>query len=264
MLAFDGVYMDSTLYVNGQQIGEWKYGYSSFEHEITEALAAGENEIVLKVVFQSPNSRWYSGAGIYRNVWLKTRGRSHIVTDGIYVSAARDGDAWQADIETELKLDRDAVLTHTLLYKGEIIQSSAEQVSPRAGHNDSAVILNLQKLTVPDPQLWSTEAPHLYTLVTELRPAAAGAGAPPAARLLKPLPNPSDSGRSALIRTQVSFERETHEVKWRLRTPRSRRFGSGVQQRGLAAEIADFAGDGRECDPDGPQYAGARADGFGG
>ncbi|MDU7474809.1 MAG: glycoside hydrolase family 2 TIM barrel-domain containing protein [Paenibacillus macerans] len=176
LLAFDGVYMDSTLYVNGQQIGEWKYGYSSFEHEITEALAAGENEIVLKVVFRSPNSRWYSGAGIYRNVWLKTRGRSHIVTDGIYVSAARDGDEWQADIETELKLDRDAVLTHTLLYKGEIIQSSAEQVSPGAGHNDSAVILNLQKLTVPDPQLWSTEAPHLYTLVTELRPAAAGAG----------------------------------------------------------------------------------------
>ncbi|RRJ61720.1 DUF4982 domain-containing protein [Paenibacillus oralis] len=174
LLAFDGVYMDSTLYVNGQQIGEWKYGYSSFEHEITEALVAGNNEILLKVVFQSPNSRWYSGAGIYRNIWLKTRGRSHIVTDGIYVSTARDGDEWQVDIETELKLDRDAVLSHTLLYKGEIIQSGSQQVA--AGSNDSAVILNLQKLTVPHPYLWSTEEPHLYKLVTELRHIVAEAG----------------------------------------------------------------------------------------
>lgn len=169
LLAFDGVYMDSSLYVNGRRIGEWKYGYSSFEHEITEALMPGENELLLKVVFQSPNSRWYSGAGIYRNIWLKTRGRSHIVTDGIYVSTARVGVEWQVEIETELKLDRDAVLSHSLLYKGEIIQSGSQQVA--TGSNDSAMILNLQKLTLSHPQLWSTEAPHLYSLVTELRQA---------------------------------------------------------------------------------------------
>ena len=56
--------MDSTLYVNGQYVGEWKYGYSSFEHDLTDFLKIGENEILLKVVHQSPNSRWYSGAGI--------------------------------------------------------------------------------------------------------------------------------------------------------------------------------------------------------
>ncbi|MDQ0253176.1 beta-galactosidase/beta-glucuronidase [Evansella vedderi] len=55
LLYFDGVYMDSSLYVNKQLIGEWKNGYSSFEHEITEALVEGENEILVKVVHQSPN-----------------------------------------------------------------------------------------------------------------------------------------------------------------------------------------------------------------
>lgn len=89
MLLFEGVYMDSTLYVNGQQIGEWKYGYSTFEFDIFPALKEGDNEIVVKVVHQSPNSRWYSGAGIYRNVWLKTRGDSYIDTDGVYVSTSR-------------------------------------------------------------------------------------------------------------------------------------------------------------------------------
>jgi len=59
------------------------------EHDITDALVEGENEILLKVVHQSPNSRWYSGAGIYRNVWLKKRNKTHIVTDGVYVTTKR-------------------------------------------------------------------------------------------------------------------------------------------------------------------------------
>ncbi|MHA7967592.1 glycoside hydrolase family 2 TIM barrel-domain containing protein [Paenibacillus sp. CAU 1782] len=104
-LSFDGVYMDSMLYVNGQWVGEWKYGYSSFEFDISDALRVGDNELLLKVVHQSPNSRWYSGAGIYRNVWLKERGSHYIETDGVYftVSQEGDGDGWRVDIDTELK-----------------------------------------------------------------------------------------------------------------------------------------------------------------
>ncbi|MFR1904838.1 MAG: sugar-binding domain-containing protein [Clostridium neonatale] len=61
LLCFDGVYMDSTLYVNNKFVGEWKYGYSSFEHDITNVLVEGENEILIRVIHQSPNSRRYSG-----------------------------------------------------------------------------------------------------------------------------------------------------------------------------------------------------------
>ena len=96
--------------MNGAAVGEWKYGYSSFEHEITDALVDGENEIVVKVVHRSPNSRWYSGAGIYRNVWLKTRGPNWIETDGVYVSVRRQADGrWLVGIDTEVVL-ADAVM----------------------------------------------------------------------------------------------------------------------------------------------------------
>ncbi|WP_260984854.1 glycoside hydrolase family 2 TIM barrel-domain containing protein [Paenibacillus xylanexedens] len=209
ILCFDGVYMDSSVYVNGQFVGEWKYGYSAFEHEITNALLDGVNEILVKVVHQSPNSRWYSGAGIYRNVWLKTRSRNHIVTDGIYVSMRQQPDGWQVEVDTELCLEQNqrAQLIHTILYKGEVIAfSQAEIVADAATGTDRGTNLtsantntstdisamgdaderakaherakvhaqpiqftNSQQLNVLNPNLWSPDVPHLYDLVTELR-----------------------------------------------------------------------------------------------
>ena len=87
VLRFEGVYMDSTLYVNGQRAGDWKYGYSTFDFDITELLREGENELLMQVRFRSPNSRWYSGAGIYRDVWLKVYPRVYLPLDGLYVTA---------------------------------------------------------------------------------------------------------------------------------------------------------------------------------
>jgi len=170
LLCFDGVYMDSSVYVNGTLIGEWKYGYSSFEHEMTDALREGENEILVKVVHQAPNSRWYSGAGIYRNVWLKVRGANHLVTDGIYVSTKQLGEDWQVEIDTELSLAEDAELIHTLLLHGEVVASVSEQV---AAQNGKTAISRLQ-LHVASPLLWSPEHPQLYELVTELKPVSDG------------------------------------------------------------------------------------------
>lgn len=86
ILRFDGVYMDSTVYVNGTKIGDWKYGYSTFDMDLTPALAAGRNQITVQVRFQSPNSRWYSGAGIYRKVWLKVCPAVYLPLDGTYVT----------------------------------------------------------------------------------------------------------------------------------------------------------------------------------
>ncbi|SCY35308.1 beta-galactosidase [Paenibacillus polysaccharolyticus] len=177
ILCFDGVYMDSSIYVNGQFVGEWKYGYSAFEHEITNALLDGVNEILVKVVHQSPNSRWYSGAGIYRNVWLKTRSRNHIVTDGIYVSIEQQPDGWQVEVDTELCLEQNqrAQLVHTILYNGEVIASSQAEMVASAidegveAHEHPIQFTNSQQLNVLNPNLWSPDKPHLYDLVTELR-----------------------------------------------------------------------------------------------
>jgi len=86
ILRFDGVYMDSAVYVNGRKVKEWKYGYSTFDADITEAVREGRNEVMVQVRFQAPNSRWYSGAGIYRRVWIKLCGKAWLPLDGTYVS----------------------------------------------------------------------------------------------------------------------------------------------------------------------------------
>lgn len=166
LLYFDGVYMDSSVSVNGKLVGEWKYGYSSFEHDITDALSEGENEIIVKAVYQSPNSRWYSGAGIYRNVWLKKRGETYIETDGVYVSSRQHGDVWNVEIDTDLHLAEDGViLEHRIVYEGQTIAECAERVSADSG----PATRNRQTLTVKNPKLWSTVTPNLYQLITQLK-----------------------------------------------------------------------------------------------
>ena len=108
---FEGVYMDTTVYVNGTLLGEWKYGYSSFFFDMTELLREDgqENEILVRVVHLAPNSRWYSGAGIYRNVWLIEQPEIHFVTDGLYVTSIReDGEngketgEWRVEVSAEV------------------------------------------------------------------------------------------------------------------------------------------------------------------
>ena len=173
LLYFEGVYMDSSVYINGVFVGEWKYGYSSFEHDITNALADGENEILVKVVYKSPNSRWYTGAGIYRNVWLKKRSRNHIATDGIYVSIRQQDDSstWRVEVDTELNLCQKARLTHTILKDGRTVAVSSSHVgmaSGDCGTGRAAGICDRQVLYVNGPLLWSTEEPNLYKLETRL------------------------------------------------------------------------------------------------
>ncbi len=93
-LRFEGVYMDSEVYLNGEQIFEWKYGYTTFD--VPLALREGENEIKVRVRYQNINTRWYSGAGIFRDVWFRETGENYIVEDGTYVVSRPEGD-WCAE-----------------------------------------------------------------------------------------------------------------------------------------------------------------------
>ncbi|MDQ8733947.1 glycoside hydrolase family 2 TIM barrel-domain containing protein [Paenibacillus sp. LHD-38] len=169
LLCFDGVYMDSSLYINGQLAGEWKYGYSSFEHEITDAVIEGENEIIVKVVHQSPNSRWYSGAGIYRNVWLKERDKNHILTDGLYVTSKQQDGGWLVEIDSDLQIEEDVFLSHNISCQGQTVAAASERVTASRG----SITKNRQTLTVDHPMLWSTDEPTLYLIVTRMHRAAA-------------------------------------------------------------------------------------------
>ncbi|HWT26433.1 MAG TPA: glycoside hydrolase family 2 TIM barrel-domain containing protein [Mobilitalea sp.] len=158
-LRFEGVYMDSTVYINGKAVDEWKYGYSTFEFDTTDNLVDGENEVIVKVVHQGPNSRWYSGAGIYRDVWLKTYNDTHIASDGVYIATRKDKDGWQVEVDTELENYQNAKLTHTILYNNQIVTSSIAKVNSG---------VNSQTLSVEKPNLWDLDTPNLYQLKSEL------------------------------------------------------------------------------------------------
>ncbi|HHU61125.1 MAG TPA: DUF4982 domain-containing protein [Natronincola sp.] len=163
---FEGVYMDCSLFINGQWIGDWKYGYSSFEYEITDALAPGDNEILVKVVHQSPNSRWYSGAGIYRDVWLKLRNDDFIQTHGVYVSTSqlKEDAKWKIEIETELELTSEVELVHRLEKDGEVFAESIVSLEDKLGS-----YIDKQSLVMENPKRWSPQEPNLYRLVTIMR-----------------------------------------------------------------------------------------------
>ncbi len=163
LLRFDGVYMDSTLYVNGQCAGEWKNGYTSFEYDITDLLTEGDNVLLVRVVHQSPNSRWYSGAGIYRDVWLKTRGPAWVVTDGTYVTVRREGATWRVEVDTELHTEQPVRVSHTLFRDQEPVVGSASPVDAEGQDR-----VDRQALILSGPALWSPESPHLYRLETRL------------------------------------------------------------------------------------------------
>lgn len=163
LLYFEGIYMNSSVYVNQRLVGEWKNGYSSFEHDITRALVPGENEITVKVVHQAPNSRWYSGAGIYRNVWLKLRDRNHIASDGIYVSIRKETEAWRIEIDSEIEHDKSVLLTHYIKSGDQIVTQSTAEI---AAENQE---IDMQTMYVEDPLLWDTKQPNLYQLETKLQ-----------------------------------------------------------------------------------------------
>ena len=173
LLYFEGVYMDCTIFVNGMQAGEWKYGYSSFEVRLTPFLKTGENTILVHVRYQSPNSRWYSGAGIYRSVWLKKVPAVHIASDGIAAETHRlENGNW-------------SLCMHTTLEKEGIQQSAkdffaSENDNPNASLSlsfcvqtlDGTVILSeIPKdtpVTLTNIQPWDINEPNLYKIVCTL------------------------------------------------------------------------------------------------
>ncbi len=153
ILRFEGVYMNSTVFVNGESVFEWKYGYSTFECDITSALREGENEIAVRCVYRNPNTRWYSGAGIYRRVWLITADEARLPSDGVYISAMKGDDGWKVHIDTEK------------LGKGEItsivLDADGNEIARADG--DRCII------PVDAPRLWDPADPYRYTLRTEYR-----------------------------------------------------------------------------------------------
>ena len=138
-LEFDGVYMNATVYVNNRKVGTRPYGYSSFEYDITPYVKEGENVVAVRVDnSDQPNSRWYSGCGIYRHVWLTRTNAIHVKHWGVYV---HDG---KVEVDYENPTGRKVTVRNTWL--------------DRDGRPAS----------IKRPRKWSCEDPYIYKVRTQL------------------------------------------------------------------------------------------------
>ena len=152
-LEFDGVYMNSTVYVNGEKVGHRPYGYSSFEYDITPYLRQGQNVVAVRVDnSDQPNSRWYSGCGIYRHVWLTKTAPVHVAHWGVHADARVVKGKGRLDIA--VTLEGQGTVANTLIAPdGRVVGRSKGLKST---------------ITVSNPKLWSCETPYIYTLRTEV------------------------------------------------------------------------------------------------
>ena len=157
-ITFDGVYMNSTVYINGHKLGTRPYGYSTFEYDLTPYIyKKGDNVIAVKVDnSDQPNSRWYSGCGIYRHVWLtKTQKKAYIPQWGQYVATTPKGDV-------RVKVDFHASGSRMKLSIRNTIYDAAGKVVARSQGTQN------QQRKVRKPHLWSIGKGYLYTVKSEL------------------------------------------------------------------------------------------------
>lgn len=157
-LTFDGVYMNSTVYVNGQRVGQRPYGYSSFAYDVTPYLKEGDNVVAVKVDnSDQPNSRWYSGCGIYRHVWITRTHQTHIAPWGVYVATTAKG-----EVNVELTMAEGGTQEVKPIYRHTIYDPQGKVVARKQGKSLR------QSLKVRKPLLWSVETPYIYKVRSEV------------------------------------------------------------------------------------------------
>lgn len=169
---FDGVYHQSKVFVNGQLLGFHPYGYTGFSYDLTPFLNfGGNNTIVVQVDHRnSPSSRWYSGSGIYRHVWLTVTNPVHIANWGTFVSTPIVSKA-KAEIKAEISIENSLetsevqALSRILDPKGKDVGTAITSVWIE---KDKATEIS-QSITLANPELWSIENPALYCMETTLK-----------------------------------------------------------------------------------------------
>lgn len=169
---FDGVYRNSEVWINGTSVGIRPYGYSSFRYDLTPYIKFGTTNVIAVKVDNSkqPNSRWYSGSGIYRNVWLVTTNPVHVDQWGTYITTPEVSEkAAKVVIETTVKntsknvqlVKVEQVLVNA---KGGSVTSGETTINVLAGSSDKVS----QSLNVVNPIRWNIENPYLYKMITKL------------------------------------------------------------------------------------------------
>lgn len=181
-LLFDGAMSEARVYVNGQEVIFWPYGYNSFYCDITPFLNPDgqDNELRVRLENRPQSSRWYPGAGLYRNVWLIETSKVHIPVWGTYITTDLNPAMRQASVNIRTEIegitneDIVALITDIRDASGSVVTSieSLTGASQALAQGGTAVLE--QKVTVEQPSLWSPENPTLYTAFSRVYTQSAG------------------------------------------------------------------------------------------
>ena len=174
VINFDGVYSDAYVYVNGTQMGENHYGYTSFAFDISDYVTCDgstENVIAVKAVNNIPSSRWYSGSGIYRDVTLIATDPVHVERYGTKVTTP-DIASGTGTVSTEVTVKNDSNTAANVTVRNTVYTSDGTQASNFAETsvtvNAGATATATSEPVVSKPELWSTDSPTMYYVSTEL------------------------------------------------------------------------------------------------
>lgn len=171
-LVFDGAMSRARVYVNGKEAGYWPYGYNSFYFDVTDLLKKGEvNTIAVRLENLPESSRWYPGAGLYRNVHLVVTDEAHIPVWGTYITTPEVNPEWaRVVVKTEIELPdsgKSAAYSIRTVLVDPDGKSVGELCTPvRDFEYDGNIVT--QSFIVKNPELWSPETPNLYVAKSEL------------------------------------------------------------------------------------------------
>lgn len=165
-IIFDGAMSNAHVIVNGKEVAYWPYGYNSFYVDVTDAVIPGDNNVIVELENFERASRWYPGAGLYRNVHVVNTDKVHIPTWGTYVttpyvSSEKASVKMEIEISGTKKGDKLGVTTEILSPEGKIVATNnAPFIAQGQNH--------FQNFLISQPELWSPENPRLYTARTKI------------------------------------------------------------------------------------------------
>ena len=170
---FDGVYRNSEVWVNGLLVGNRPNGYISFQYDITPYIKFGKKNVIAVKVdnSQQPNSRWYSGSGIYRNVWLVKTNSIHVANWGNFITTPAVTDK-QANVHLETKISNESGKEETVQVTTTIYNAAGAVAATKTSRKllpvaDTTVTTN--DIVIKEPVLWSVDHPSLYKAVIQIK-----------------------------------------------------------------------------------------------
>ncbi|MCB0655015.1 MAG: DUF4982 domain-containing protein [Saprospiraceae bacterium] len=172
-IQFDGIYCNSEVWINGQYLGKRPNGYISFQYDLTPNFHWGrENVIAVRVDnSQQPNSRWYSGSGIYRHVRLITTQEAYVDQWGTHVLTPEVSDS-QAIVQVETRIRQHYTMATNLRVIQTVLDAEGRQINRKEQKlqaHPGALLETQDELLIKQPRRWSVEQPEMYTLQTDVR-----------------------------------------------------------------------------------------------